>query len=77
MVSGWPTAVGGRHGFVHSFDTDAGLGEVADADGNRWLFHCTTIADGTRTIEVGTEVRFDVAPGGPGRWEAFAVSPQA
>ena len=46
---------------------------IADDDGNEWFFHCTAIADGTRTIEVGTAVVFDVAPGRLGRWEAANI----
>jgi cold shock CspA family protein len=56
-------------GTVAEFDEARGLGEV-DADGVRYPFHCTAIADGTRTIPVGTEVTFDLRPGGLGRWEA-------
>jgi cold shock CspA family protein len=56
-------------GTVAAFDDARGLGEV-DADGVRYPFHCTAIADGTRTIPVGTEVTFDLRPGGMGRWEA-------
>lgn len=48
------------NGTVTSFDDDVGLGEVTAADGRRLLFHCVEIADGSRTIEVGTAVRFDV-----------------
>jgi cold shock CspA family protein len=60
-------------GTVVAFDEARGLGEV-DADGVRYPFHCTAIADGTRTIPVGTEVTFDVRPGGLGRWEATAIT---
>ncbi len=61
-------------GVVESFDDDRGLGWIVDDGGRRWLFHCTTIADGTRTIDAGTTVRFEVRSGGPGRLEAFSVS---
>lgn len=64
---------GTRSGVVESFDADAGLGRVADGSGRTWLFHCTTIADGTRIISPGTGVTFHVGPGGPGRWEAFQL----
>jgi hypothetical protein len=56
-------------GVVVAFDEARGLGEV-DADGVRYPFHCTAIADGTRTIPVGAEVTFELRPGGLGRWEA-------
>ena len=48
-------------GRVVSFDAAAGLGEVERDDGVRFPFHCIEIADGTRTIAVGTAVQFDVA----------------
>jgi cold shock CspA family protein len=47
-------------GTVIEFDEYVGLGEVEDADGRRFLFHCVEIADGTRAIEVGTEVDFEL-----------------
>ena len=46
-------------GTVTAFDEYVGLGEVTTADGS-YLFHCVEIADGTRTIEVGTDVEFDL-----------------
>ncbi len=68
-------SLGSAQGVVEEFDAEVGLGTVVDSDGVRWPFHCTAIADGTRTIEVGTEVRFERSWGGPGRWEATAVTP--
>ncbi len=56
------------------FDDHRGTGTVSADDGRRLFFHCAQIADGTRTIAVGTEVTFVVAPGLPGRYEAVAVS---
>ena len=60
-------------GTVTAFDADRGLGEVTTADGVRYPFHCTQIADGTRTIPVGTAVDFTVVPGLLGTWEAGAI----
>ena len=65
--------LGPRTGAVADYDPDAGIGFV-ESDGGAWLFHCTTISDGSRQIEPGTPVRFDVRAGGPGRWEAFDVA---
>lgn len=65
---------GPARGVVESFDADVGLGVIVADDGGRWPFHCTVIADGTRTIDVGAEVGFVRTWGGPGRWEAAAVS---
>jgi CspA family cold shock protein len=61
-------------GTVTQFDEAVGLGEVAGDDGRRYPFHCTQIADGTRTIDVGAAVTFDVAPGPLGRWEAARLT---
>ena len=47
-------------GTVIDFDDHVGLGHVEAADGAVYLFHCVEIADGTRTIEVGTPVEFEL-----------------
>jgi cold shock CspA family protein len=57
-------------GTVSAFDERVGLGQVTADDGTVHDFHCTQIADGTRTIPVGVPVEFDVVPGQLGRWEA-------
>ena len=62
-------------GIVSEFDEPRGIGTVTTDDGRTLLFHCTAIADGTRTIAEGTVVVVDVAPGLPGRWEAASVTP--
>ncbi|MGI8792817.1 MAG: cold shock domain-containing protein [Acidimicrobiales bacterium] len=68
-------AVGRRlEGRVEEFDDHVGLGTVASVDGRSFRFHCTQIADGTRTITAGESVTFAVAPGGAGSWEAFDVA---
>ncbi|CAN5783897.1 MAG: cold shock domain-containing protein [Ilumatobacteraceae bacterium] len=61
-------------GNVVEFDDHVGLGQVEAEDGTRYLFHCVEIADGGRTIEVGTRVEFDlmVKLGSP---EASALRP--
>jgi CspA family cold shock protein len=41
-------------------DEAAGLGIIVAADGTEYPFHCVEIADGTRTIETGAAVDFDV-----------------
>jgi ferredoxin len=45
-------------GTVTDFDDAAGYGHITDADGRKVFFHCTQIADGSRTITVGTRVSF-------------------
>lgn len=62
-------------GHVEKFDKDAGIGEVRGSDGERYGFHCTEIADGTRNIAVGAEVAFVSAPGHIGIREARALVP--
>lgn len=64
----------GGVGRVSMFDSQVGLGQV-EAGPDSWPFHCTRIADGSRTIEVGTEVSFSLVAGRGGRWEAAAVTP--
>ena len=66
---------GVRRGVVVEFDDPRGLGVVSSADGGEaFPFHCTSIADGTRTIPVGVEVVFRVVAGHSGRWEAAEVT---
>ncbi len=62
------------HGRVVEFDDAKGYGYVEADDGRRLFFHCTRIADGSRTIAVGAQVRFDVVPGHRGQWEATDVA---
>ena len=64
-----------RTGTVQSFDDDRGVGVVADEEGTRYPFHCTAIADGSRTIVAGTRVSFVLAPGHLGICEGRNLSP--
>jgi len=48
-------------GTVTAFDEYVALGTITDSDGRTWPFHCVSIADGTRTIEVGARVQFETA----------------
>jgi cold shock CspA family protein len=67
---------GRRGGVVAEFDQHAGYGTVrADGSGEELFFHCTAIADGSRTIDLDTAVTFRVVPGHNGRWEAAEVTP--
>ena len=56
-----------------AFDEAVGLGTVKADDGNVLPFHCTAIADGSRTIAVGARVAFEVTAGGKGQWEASSL----
>ena len=61
-----------RSGTVSEFDGHVGLGVILDADGGRYPFHCIEIADGSRSIDVGTEVDFDLLAKF-GRYEAADI----
>lgn len=60
-----------------AFDEAVGLGTVRTGDGRHLGFHCTQIADGSRTIETGTTVVFEVIAGRHGCWEAGYLRPAA
>ena len=67
-------AYSARTGVVATFDDHAGAGTLADdATGAAWWFHCTRLADGSRSIPVGTAVSFRAEPG-PTGLEAVAVA---
>jgi cold shock CspA family protein len=60
---------------VTEFDDERGLGVVTADDGSPLPFHCTAVLDGSRFVEAGTAVLYDVAPGHVGRVEARALRP--
>ncbi len=61
-------------GVVASFDEHRGYGTVSvSGTGTELFFHCTAIADGSRSIGVGQRVWFAVAPGHLGRLEARQI----
>jgi cold shock CspA family protein len=60
-------------GTVVAFDDQRGLGTVRDEQGAELPFHATEIVGGTRTIAVGTPVRFVRRAAHLGAWEAAAV----
>jgi len=66
-----------RTGRVAEFDPARGWGAIIDDDGTRLEFHCTQIADGSRTIAVGARVRYAVRAGHLGKWEAAAIADTA
>ena len=59
-------------GHVTDVDEARGLGTITAEDGRAFPFHCTQIIDGTRQIETGQSVRFDLLPK-LGRYEATAI----
>lgn len=62
-------------GTVTAFDEAVGLGTVRTGDGRQLGFHCTQIADGSRSIEPGATVIFEVIAGRHGLWEAGQLRP--
>jgi CspA family cold shock protein len=62
----------GRRGVVSVFDESVGLGTIVGDDRVEYSFHCIEIADGTRTIEPGTDVSFDLLAK-LGHWEASNI----
>lgn len=60
-------------GIVADFDDAKGWGTVRADAGGEWFFHCTAIADGSRRIDEGATVAFEVIAGHLGRWEAVSV----
>ncbi len=71
-MSAQPVGVplGSCTGVVVQFDDPRGLGEVVSDSGVHYPFHCANIADGTRQIDVGAAVSWQVIAGRLGRWEA-------
>jgi len=63
-------------GIVAAFDEPRGLGTI-EAEGGSYPFHCTALADGTRTVDEGTAVTFEVRAAGMGRWEATRIQRQS
>jgi cold shock CspA family protein len=63
-----------RSGRVEAYDPQRGWGTIVADDGERLGFHCTQIADGSRTVTVGAPVRFRRVPAHLGRYEAAAVA---
>ncbi len=61
-------------GRVASFDAATGWGVIAAVGGTEYPFHCTAIADGTRSIEAAAQVTFWLAPGHRGVWEAAGIA---
>ncbi len=63
-----------QRGQVAEFDVDRGLGVIESEAGERVIFHCTQIADGSRIIAENTPVTFELLAK-LGRYEATAITP--
>lgn len=64
-----------ERGRVAEYDDHKGYGYIEPAGGGRLFFHCTAIADGTRTIPVGVEVEYSAVRDPRGQPEAADVRP--
>ncbi|MGH9178445.1 MAG: cold shock domain-containing protein [Acidimicrobiales bacterium] len=62
-------------GRVAEYDDHKGYGYLATEDGDHVFFHCTAIADGTRTIPVGIDVDYDPVTDPRGKPEAANIRP--
>ncbi len=61
-------------GTVTAFDAHVGLGDITMTDGMIVMFHCAEIADGSRQIDIGSEVECDIVMKFS-RAEASAIRP--
>jgi cold shock CspA family protein len=61
-------------GTVESFDGARGVGVVRSVDDVALTFHCVDIADGTRTIAVGANVRAQRSVGRRGHDEVIEIA---
>ena len=64
-------------GTVTAFDADRGYGTIKASDGRELFFHCTQLVDGSRSVDIGADVQFDIVAGHRGRYEAVAVDAAA
>jgi cold shock CspA family protein len=61
------------YGIVTIWDDPRGIGQISRDDGAEFGFHCTAMADGTRSTEVGRRVVFLLKPGPLGLYEATQI----
>jgi len=61
-------------GTVEAYDPARGWGTIVGDDGERLGFHCTQIADGSRTVPVSAKVRYRRIPTHLGTYEAASVT---
>lgn len=70
-TAGWRQAA--RRGTVEVFDEHRGTGIVRGDDGSRVMFHCTALADGSRSVASGVVVSFTVLHGHHGQMQAVGL----
>lgn len=73
-VGAWRSTAAAQSGTVTAFDGSSGLGQIMAQGGAVVPFHCVSIADGSRTIEVGVAVAFSFLAK-LGRYEAADIRP--
>jgi hypothetical protein len=61
-------------GFIESFDDRRGDGVLLSDEGERFYFHCVSIANGTRHIDTGVRAQGERRVGHVGRDEVIAVT---
>lgn len=61
-------------GVIESFDDHRGDGMLVSDEGERFYFHCVSIADGTRHIDTGVRAHGERRVGHVGRDEVVAVT---
>lgn len=64
-----------QRGRVAEYDDHKGYGYLETGDGDRLFFHCTAIADGSRTIPEGVDVEYEAVTDPRGKPEAADVRP--
>jgi len=73
-LSGPAEAAATHRGRVEAYDPQRGWGTIVGDDGERLGFHCTQIADGSRSIPIGQAVTYRRVPAHLGRYEAGSVT---
>lgn len=61
-------------GLIESFDDRRGDGVLLSDDGERFYFHCVSIANGSRHIDPGVRAQGERRVGHVGRDEVVAVA---
>ncbi len=61
------------YGLVVAFDERVALGYVESEDGSKYMFHCVSLIDGSRSVDIGQNVIFDVTAGHRGIYEATRI----
>jgi hypothetical protein len=61
-------------GYIESFDDRRGDGVLLGDEGERFYFHCVSIANGTRHIETGVRAQGERRVGHVGRDEVSMVA---